>query len=370
MMRQRVEPTPGRFRWGLPLTIVSLLALMLVGYVVAPRRESSPAPAADPQEPTMAPPLPPKSPHLSYTIEPPSRALATSTMVVEAPPMPASTPSAPVPPVPPTPPVPTARSIPATPVVPRPSKADLDQQRKAREAELKSLKLRVIGRKSERTAEDESPLRPPRTPFTLSAGALLPLIQEDQMTSAAPGVASFTVRNAVSDSITGDYELVPQGSRVLVRTTGGQQAGTERFPVTSLVLTYPNGYELELGSAHVGDASGQAGLSDQVDHKTGAIIATILVQMFSRAGTMALTGGYGGDTQDAAATTAAREGLQGGAQHVTSFLHTSPTFTIRDAYLASLRLEKRISLPAAYPFIAVRPAPPAALGIQFRPPGR
>ena len=359
MMRQRPEGVPGRAKGRAILLIGGgLLAVMVVGYLLAPSGASRPTVTPNPHEDTAAPlggtrvlDAMPKGYRaqrapVDLLSTPASVPLATHGQIPPEPRPP------PEPPPPPTPP-PVAPRPPAARLGPPPkTKEDLAREREARDQKLKQVKSRTIHRRDDQFSED-TVLKAPKTPYHLRAGALIPLIQEDQITSAAPGVAEFVVRNDVYDSRTGDYTLIPQGTKVLVRTGGGQSQGTERFSVTALTLTYPNDYEVELRSGHVGDASGQAGLSDQIDHKTMAVIATVLIQMFARSSTAAMSGGAGGGVGDAIASTAMQEGVQGGAQHAKTFLNTSPTFTIRDAYLASLRLEKSISLPAPYPFVGV-----------------
>jgi type IV secretory pathway VirB10-like protein len=375
MMRQQVPAERGRFRWGNAFLVVGLVAVMGLGYFMVPRRSAKSSPADNPAEQTPVPLVHSRaldSNQPKYGMTPPVEPLLAAPAEIPQPPQPPARE-----PLPPQPPIPVVTPPPKPPAPagqqgkPRPTKEELDRAREVREAKLKALKLRTISRKADRADADETVLKMPKTPYHLSAGALIPLITEDKISSDAPGVASFVVRETVYDSITGQYPMVPYGAKILVQTSGGQRAGTERFPVTALTLTYPEtGAEVEMRAAHVGDASGQSGLSDQIDRKTGAIIATVLIQMFARSTTAAMAGGAAGSAAEDMASAAVRDGVQGGSAHAKTFLNTSPTFTIRDAYLATLRLEKSISLPAPYPFVGVAAPVAGTPRVGFRGPGR
>lgn len=184
-------------------------------------------------------------------------------------------------------------------------------------------------------------------PYTISAGWLLPVIFEDQLSNQSPGIAKFVVREPVKDSATGRHTLIPQGSFGLVRVTTGQIFGTERLSVQVLSLSWPNGDHLPLPNAHAGDQTGQSGLRDLVDRRWGQLFASVILTGVLRGGTsMLISSSTSGANQVAQAVAA--ESAREGQESVQQFIDTSPILTIRQGFLASIRLEQELVVGKAY----------------------
>lgn len=131
-------------------------------------------------------------------------------------------------------------------------------------------------------------LEPPRSPYELKAGAIIPAALVTAINSDLPGDVIGQVTANVYDSVTGRYLLVPQGTRMIGRYNSEILNGQNRVLIAWQRLILPNGNSIVLDAMPGTDAAGVAGMADQVDyHGLQLVGATLLSTLVALGGNFA-----------------------------------------------------------------------------------
>ncbi|MEL8055124.1 MAG: TrbI/VirB10 family protein [Pseudomonadota bacterium] len=120
----------------------------------------------------------------------------------------------------------------------------------------------------------------PASPYQVMAGTLITASLVTGINSDLPGTIVAQVTQPVYDTVTGQYVLIPQGSRLIGRYQSEVSFGQDRALVTWDRIIFPDGSSIVI-SAPGADAQGFAGLSDRTDHHWDRVffaagLATIL----------------------------------------------------------------------------------------------
>ena len=120
----------------------------------------------------------------------------------------------------------------------------------------------------------------PASPYQVMAGTLIPASMGTGINSDPPGTIVAQLTQPVYDTVTGQYLLIPQGSRLIGRYQSEVSFGQDRALVTWDRIIFPDGSSIVI-SAPGADAQGFAGLSDRTDHHWDRVfiaagLATIL----------------------------------------------------------------------------------------------
>ena len=126
-------------------------------------------------------------------------------------------------------------------------------------------------------------LNAPASTFEIKAGTIIPGVMISGLNSDLPGTIIAQVRENVYDTVTGNYLLIPQGSRLIGTYDSKITYGEERVLVVWTRLILPDGYSLNLENMEGYDVGGYSGLHDKVDNHDGRIITGILVSGFLNA---------------------------------------------------------------------------------------
>jgi type IV secretion system protein TrbI len=110
-------------------------------------------------------------------------------------------------------------------------------------------------------------VRKPVSPYEIKAGTIIPAVMLTAINSDLPGQNTGQVRENVYDSDTGDYLLIPQGTRLVGLYDHHIVYGQQRVLITWKRLILPDGSSLSLRDGMPGtDAVGAAGFHDQVNN--------------------------------------------------------------------------------------------------------
>lgn len=173
-------------------------------------------------------------------------------------------------------------------------------------------------------------LTPPRSPYEIQAGNVIPAALLTALNSDAPGRVIAQVTAPVYDSVTGAHLLVPQGARLLGTYDNAVHYGDARIVLVWNRLILPNGWSIDLDAMNGADPTGAAGIADSVDNHLwrlggavglSAIISVIANNSEGNDRSNSLTQSLG----DAAAQQAA----QTGSQIVGRELAVKPTLRVR-----------------------------------------
>lgn len=175
----------------------------------------------------------------------------------------------------------------------------------------------------------DSPYIPPRSPFELQAGAVIPAALVTALNSDLPGRVIAQVTAPVYDSVSGDHLLIPQGARLIGAYDSANVYGDNRLFLVWNRIIMPNGWSLQLAGMEATDPTGAAGLSDRTDNHLdrlgGAIglsaVLSILANEAEGDGDQSFTQSVG----DAAAQEAARVG----GRIIDRQLNVRPTLRVR-----------------------------------------
>ncbi len=172
----------------------------------------------------------------------------------------------------------------------------------------------------------------PVSPFELKAGSVVPAVLMTGVDTARSGPVVATVTQAVFDSVSGRYLLIPPGSRLIGRHDGDSAYGDRRAFLVWDRLILPNGKSLILGGEPGVDAQGTIGVRGQVDRNlfpllVGTVFAGAITTLGQIARDEAAPGGGGllGDAGDAAAI----EGARVGGRLVDRELEVSPSIRVQ-----------------------------------------
>lgn len=111
------------------------------------------------------------------------------------------------------------------------------------------------------SARIENPTR-----FMLRTGSVIPGVLISGVNSELPGTIIAQVSQNVYDTPTGQYLLVPQGSRLIGAYSANVGYGQDRVFIAWQRIVFPDGRALDVGSQPGTDAGGYTGFADQVDN--------------------------------------------------------------------------------------------------------
>ena len=116
-------------------------------------------------------------------------------------------------------------------------------------------------------------LQMPASPYQVMAGTVIAAALVTGIKSDLPGDVIATVTEAVYDTATGRFLLIPQGSRILGRYNSQVSFGQSRVQMVWNRIILPDTSSLTLDNLVGTDPAGYAGLEDGVDRHWGRILA-------------------------------------------------------------------------------------------------
>lgn len=247
----------------------------------------------------------------------------------------ASDPAHPVgPSAPATAPAPVARQTPAQAGAP----ADSNQNLQAR-------KNSFLDSEGSQSTKDylAAPLRRPKSPYEVKAGTVVPAVLITAINSDLPGPVVGQVRENVYDTVTGNYLLIPQGTRLLANYDSMVAWGQERVLLCWNRMIFPNGSSLNLDCMPAGDLQGAAGLTNDVDHHWDRIVKGAAIASLLAATTTAVAGntqGFQPTVPQVFARNAASEVNQVGQQVTRKNIQIQPTITVRPGYAVNVMVTR------------------------------
>lgn len=191
---------------------------------------------------------------------------------------------------------------------------------------------------------------PPRSPYTIQAGATISAALITALNSDQPGRVIAQVSENVFDSVTGEVLLIPQGARLIGSYDSDTAYGERRLLVVWNRLIMPNGWSIPLRAMPGADAAGSAGLTGDVDAHIGRIVVASLISAV-----LGVAANESEDEDDDARLSqsigdaAAQQAAQTGSRLVERELNVRPTLRVR----AGARVRVLVSQD-----IPLRPYPP------------
>lgn len=191
------------------------------------------------------------------------------------------------------------------------------------------------------------------SPYELKTGTLIPSVLITGANSDLPGRITGQVRENVYDSATGQYLLIPQGTRLIGEYSANVVYGQSRLLVAWNRLIFPDGQTLNLGKMLGADQGGYTGLTDEVDNHYVRIFGSAFMMSAISAGVQMSSGDSGTNqvetNTDKAIGGAIQQLGQVGTEMIRKNMDISPTLSIRPGYRFNIFITKDIILePLGY----------------------
>jgi type IV secretion system protein VirB10 len=204
-----------------------------------------------------------------------------------------------------------------------------------------------------RSAYLTSRLTAPVSPYELKTGTVIPGLLIGAMNSDLPGEIIAQVSQNVYDTASGNYLLIPQGTRLYGHYDSNVSFGQGRLLVSWDRLIFPNAYALDLQGMTGHDQGGAVGYGDRVNHHYGRMFGAALLTSVLSAGFQLsqpqqsnLLTAPGNGQIAAAAVGQQMTGL--GIQIAQRNLQVQPTIEIRKGYRMNVMVSRDIVFPGTY----------------------
>ena len=198
-------------------------------------------------------------------------------------------------------------------------------------------------------------VRGPASPYEVKAGTVIPAVMLGAINSELAGQILGQVRENVYDSDSGEYLLIPQGTRLVGLYDHHVVYGQERVLVTWKRLLLPNGSSLSLGDGMPGtDALGAQGFHDEVNnHYLRIFGGALLLSVISAGVQLSQIPEFGQDFRGPTAgnVLGAAVGQQLGstsAEFLRRGISVAPTLEVRPGYPFTVMVTQDVIFPGPY----------------------
>jgi len=187
------------------------------------------------------------------------------------------------------------------------------------------------------TSTDKRTVSPDRlqakaSPYVVQAGTVVPAALITGIRSDLPAQITAQVTEAVYDSPTGKYLLIPQGARLIGQYDSSVAFGQSRILLAWTRLIMPDGTSIVLEREPGADTDGYAGLEDEVDNHWGMLFKAAVLSTLLTVGAEAGTSQNENNLVQAIRSGASNSISQTGQQIVQHQLNIQPTLTIRSGF--------------------------------------
>jgi type IV secretion system protein VirB10 len=182
------------------------------------------------------------------------------------------------------------------------------------------------------------------SPWTLSAGTLIPASLLTGLNSDLPGTVLAQVMENVRDSATGRTILIPQGARLIGSYDSVVAYGQRRALVVWTRILLPDGSSVRLDNMPATDSSGYAGLADKVDSHTWALLRGIALSTLLGVGTQLSLGSSESDLVRAIRESTHQNAAHAGDRITSRNLDVQPTIKVRPGWPVRVLVNKDLAL--------------------------
>ena len=202
----------------------------------------------------------------------------------------------------------------------------------------------------------------PLSMFEIKAGWEIPAALEQGLNSDLPGELKALVMASVYDTATGEYLLIPQGSRLIGKYDSRVAYGQDGVQVTWSRIIFPDASSINLNGMVGLDFHGNAGLRDKVDRHYARIIGfSALTSLFTAAFEISQRQNQSvlayPSPEEAASGAIGRELSQTGSQITRRNLNVQPTIKVPVGYKFTVRVNRDILFESPYQPLQADPQP-------------
>ncbi|MCI0429689.1 MAG: conjugal transfer protein TrbI [Rhodospirillales bacterium] len=191
----------------------------------------------------------------------------------------------------------------------------------------------------------QKPYLHPLSPYQVNAGTFIPAALITGLNSDTPGDVVAVVTESVYDTASGQFLLIPQGTKAYGRYDSRVAYGQTRAVVGWDRLIFPNGRSIIISRMVGTDGAGQAGLADEVDNHYGKLIAGALIStLISFGGNLAREDADFRDSYYDIGDTVAQESARVGQLINRRNLNVQPTVRVRPAFRLNIMVNRDMIL--------------------------
>ena len=191
----------------------------------------------------------------------------------------------------------------------------------------------------------QKPYLHPLSPYQVNAGTFIPAALITGLNSDTPGDVVAVVTESVYDTASGQFLLIPQGTKVYGKYDSRVAYGQTRAVVGWDRLIFPNGRSIIISRMVGTDSAGQAGLADEVDNHYGKLIAGALIStLISFGGNLAREDADFRDSYYDIGDTVAQESARVGQLINRRNLNVQPTIRVRPGFRLNIMVNRDMIL--------------------------
>ncbi len=154
---------------------------------------------------------------------------------------------------------------------------------------MQSQKTSFLKSSEQDTADiyNEHKMVAPVSPYEVQAGSLIPAVLLTAVNTSLPGEVVARVRSDVYSSVTGQFLLIPQGSKLIGDYDTQVSYGQRRVLIVFTRIIRPDGTSILLSKSPGSDLFGQAGVEGTVNNHWGRVIGSAVLSTILSLGTSA-----------------------------------------------------------------------------------
>ena len=218
-------------------------------------------------------------------------------------------------------------------------------------------KQAFVANSGDTATRNPASLQLPTSPYQVMAGTIIPAALVTGINSDLPGQVIANVTEAVYDTATGRFLLIPQGSRLIGRYDSQVSFGQRRVLLVWTRLILPDTSSISLDRLPGIDPAGYAGLEDGVDWHWDRILAGAALSTLLGVGAELAAPNNSGST--GSVTVAVRQSAQDtvnqvGQEITKRNVSIQPTLTIRPGFPMRVMVNKDLILRPYQPLFFQR----------------
>lgn len=193
----------------------------------------------------------------------------------------------------------------------------------------------------------------PLSEYEIKVGWEIPAVLEQSLNSDLPGEIKALVMSNVYDTASGQYLLIPQGSRLIGKYDARVAYGQDGVQVVWNRIIFPDASSVDLSGMVGLDSHGNSGLRDKVDRHykrlfsfaalTSAFTAAFEISQRRNQSVLATP-----SASESATSAVGRELSETGAQITRRNLNVQPTIKVPAGYKFTVRVNRDILFDAPY----------------------
>lgn len=212
----------------------------------------------------------------------------------------------------------------------------------ARDPNDQGRKLDFLSHKVDEGIYNPHALQQPASPYEVMAGTIISASLISGLNSDLPGLVIAQITSNVFD-FTGRFVLIPQGSRLLGSYDSVIAFGQSRALVVWQRIIMPDGSSIQIDNLPSSDTAGYAGLEDDVDYHTWALLKGVALSTLLGVSTQLTLSGQS-DLVTAIRQSTQDSVNQVGQQITAKNLNIQPTITVRPGWPLRVIVHKDLVL--------------------------